>query len=238
MNLDKKIAVLTGASKGLGYSVATALVNKGVIVYGIARNVEALTEMKNKLGENFQPVQLDVTNEIAIKNWVNNTFSENYIPDILINNAGVGSFHKIDETPTETWLNMMNTNLNGLFYITSNIAALMKKKNTSSHIINIGSIIGKVGRTEATAYCTTKFGVQGFSESLYIELRNYNIKVTCFNPGSIETDFLKSSGITAHSNMLHSENLANTLIHILETPDNMLIDEITIRPLNPKPPVH
>ncbi|MCZ2224880.1 MAG: SDR family oxidoreductase [Chitinophagales bacterium] len=237
MNLDKRVAILTGASKGLGYSIATALINKGVTVYGIARNIDALNEMKNKLGENFYPIQLDVTNEIAIKDWVNKTFSENYIPDILINNAGVGSFHKIDETPTETWLNMINTNLNGMFYITSSIAALMKKKNTSSHIINIGSIIGKIGRTEATAYCTTKFGVQGFSESLYIELRNYNIKVTCFNPGSIETDFLKSSGITAHSNMLHTEDLANTLIHILETPDNMLIDEITIRPLNPKPPV-
>ncbi|MBX2932549.1 MAG: SDR family oxidoreductase [Chitinophagaceae bacterium] len=238
MNIDKKIAILTGASKGLGSAIATALINKGAVVYGLSRNMDALNELKNILGNSFHPVQLDITNDAAITQWVNNTFSENYIPDILINNAGVGSFHKIDETEADTWLAMINTNLNGMFYITSKVAALMKKKKESSHIINIGSIIGKVGRTEATAYCTTKFGVQGFSESLYIELRPFNIKVTCMNPGSIETDFLKTSGIASHTNMLHTVDLANTLIHILETPDNMLINEITIRPLNPKPPTH
>lgn len=236
MNLENKIAVLTGASKGLGNAIAKALINKNVVVYGLARNEIILNEMKKNLGNNFHPVQLDITNEVAISNWVKNTFQENYIPDILINNAGVGSFHKVDETTTDTWLSMINTNLNGMYYITSKIAALMKKKNSSSHIVNIGSIIGKVGRADATAYCTTKFGVQGFSESLYLELRPFNIKVTCMNPGSIETDFLQSSGIHAHSNMLHAEDLANTLVHILETPDNMLINDITIRPLNPKAP--
>jgi NADP-dependent 3-hydroxy acid dehydrogenase YdfG len=236
MVLDKKIAVLTGASSGLGAAMASALISRGTIVYGIARNINALNNLKSKLGNSFHPVQLDITNETDLTQWMKNTFSETYSPEILINNAGIGSFNKIDETPVDNWLEMVNTNLNGLFYITSQVAALMKKKKKSAHIINIGSILGKTGRTDGAAYCTTKFGVQGFSEALYIELRHFNIKVTCINPGSIETGFFKNSGIPSHSNMLHPADVANTVVHVLETPDNMLINELTIRPLDPRPP--
>lgn len=236
MVLQNKIAILTGASRGLGSAIASALVSKGVIVYGIARNINALNALRNDLGDSFHPVQADITNEQEITQWVRNTFSKEYCPDILINNAGIGSFSKIDETSASTWLEMVNTNLNGLFYITSQVATLMKNKKESSHIINIGSILGKVGRTAAAAYCTTKFGVQGFSEALFIELRTFNIKVTCLNPGSIETDFFMSSGIRSHENMLHPADIANTVVHLLETPDNMLINELTIRPLHPNAP--
>ena len=151
------------------------------------------------------------------------------MPDILVNNAGRGSFGKIDELSSEEWLGMINTNLKGLYYITSQVTSLMKKKKEVSHIVNIGSILGKIGRAEGAAYCTTKFGVQGFSEALFKELRSYNIKVTCVNPGSIETDFFESSGIKPHQNMLQPKEVANTLVHILETPDNMLINELTIK---------
>ncbi len=236
MMLDKKIAVLTGASKGLGAAIAAALVDKGAVVYGIGRNTETLGDLKNKLGENFHPAQVDLTREEEVTQWVNHTFSETYSPAILINNAGVGAFGKIDETPANTWLQMVNTNLNGAFYITSQLAKWMKKNKESSHIINIGSILGKTGRAESAAYCTTKYGMQGFSEALFLELRFFNIKVTCVNPGSIETSFFETSGIRSHHNMLHPEDVANTIVHLLETPDNMLINEITMRPLNPKAP--
>jgi NADP-dependent 3-hydroxy acid dehydrogenase YdfG len=192
--------------------------------------------VKNSLGDAFHPVQIDITHEQATRQWIKNSFDETNIPDILINNAGAGSFNPIDETATESWLKMVDTNLNGLFYITSQVATLMKKKKTASHIINIGSILGVVGRKDGAAYCTTKFGVRGFSEALYMELRSFDIKVTCINPGSIETGFFESSGIRPHGNMLHPADIANTVVHVLETPDNMLINEMTIRPLNPKPP--
>ncbi|MBS1750575.1 MAG: SDR family oxidoreductase [Bacteroidetes bacterium] len=234
MILHNKIAILTGASRGLGAAIASALTGKGAIVYGIARDIDSLNKLRNELGNVFRPVQIDITNVLAVTQWMKETFTEKYCPDILINNAGIGSFSKIDETPATTWIEMMNTNLNGLFYITSQVAALMKKRKESSHIVNIGSILGQVGRTAAAAYCTSKFGVQGFSEALYIELRSFNIKVTCLNPGSIETDFFKSSGIQPHENMLHPADIANTIVHVLETPDNMLINELTIRPLQPK----
>lgn len=236
MVLDRKIAIVTGASKGLGRAIATALVHKGCIVYGLARNGQVLSQVQRELGELFKPIPLDMTDSKAVQSWVVETFSEDYGPDILINNAGLGFFKSVDKTSLEEWHDAMNINLNALYYITSAITPLMKARSTSCHIINIGSILGRIGRSEGTAYCASKFGVRGFSEALYIELRPYNIKVTCLNPGSIETDFFESSGIFPHDNMLHPEDLANTVVHVLETPDNMLINELIIRPLNPKPP--
>lgn len=236
MDLHNKTAIVTGASGGLGASISETFIQNGTKVYGLARNTQALHSLQKRLGSQFISVPLDISNYEAVKNWVSETFSENNGPDILINNAGAGSFGKIDEMPTEEWAAMINTNLNGLYYITSQVASLMKRNKEGSHIINIGSILGSMGRAEGAAYCATKYGVQGFSDALFKELRFFNIKVTCFNPGSIDTHFFESSGIAAHTNMLQPHDLANTLVHLLQTPDNMLISDITIRPLNPKDP--
>ncbi len=236
MQIKNKIAVVTGASSGLGKAIAKALVKKGAKVYGLARTKSALQAIQQELGNNFLPVVIDISKEEAVKNWVKSTFNDKNTPEILINNAGLGKFNKIDEIPEGEWLQMMNSNLNGLYFITSNLVKYMKKTPESKHIINIGSVLGTTGRAESAAYCTTKFGVRGFTSALSKELRWENIKVTGFNPGSIETDFFKSSGIDSHQNMLQPKDLANTILHVLETPDNMLIDELIIRPLNPKKP--
>ncbi|MCO5260637.1 MAG: SDR family oxidoreductase [Crocinitomicaceae bacterium] len=237
MKLKGKIVVLTGVTGGLGTAVASALIKKGATVYGIGRNELKLNQLSERLGASFKKVQCDISNKKEVANWVKTTFSSTNSPAVLINNAGVGSFHKIEETTSEVWEEMVNTNLNGMYYITSLLTPFMKNNTDSSHIINIGSILGKVGRADSAAYCTTKFGVQGFSQSLNLELRFFNIKVTCINPGSIETDFFETSGIKAHANMLQPKELAKTILHVLETADNLLIDEITLRPLNPKTPI-
>ena len=234
MKINQKIAVVTGASGGLGAALASALVGKGAIVYGLARNLDKLEALQKQMGKTFVPVKMDITDQKAIATWVKKTFSDDHIPNILINNAGAGYFSKIDELPLQHWHDMINTNLNGTFYITSNVVPFMKMNTTSCHIINIGSILGKTTRAESAAYCATKYGMQGFSEALFKELRTYNIKVTCVNPVSIETNFFEQSGIEPHSNMLQPDDIAAFIIHILETPDNMLIDEITLRPLQPK----
>jgi NADP-dependent 3-hydroxy acid dehydrogenase YdfG len=234
MEISQKIAVVTGASSGLGAALAGALVTKDAIVYGLARNLDKLDALQKQLGKSFIPVKMDITDQKAIVAWVKKTFSDGLLPNILINNAGAGYFNKIDELPLQQWHDMINTNLNGVFYISSNLVPLMKKNNASCHIINIGSILGKTTRPDSAAYSATKYGIQGFSEALSKELRTCNIKVTCVNPGSIETHFFEQSGIEPHSNMLQPKDLAALIIHVLETPDNMLIDEITLRPLQPK----
>ncbi|QAA81252.1 SDR family NAD(P)-dependent oxidoreductase [Aequorivita sp. H23M31] len=236
MKIKSKIAIVTGASSGLGSAISETLIQEGATVYGLGRNFDSLHSLQNDLGEQFIPVKLDITQSEPIKKWIGNTFSESHSPDILVNNAGVGSFGKIDEMPSEDWYNMVNTNLNGMYNITSEVVKLMKPKKGFTHIINIGSILGITTRAEGAAYSATKYGISGFSESLFKELREFDIKVSCLNPGSIDTGFFKSSGIDAHHNMLQPKNLAETVLHVLKTPDNMLISEMTIRPLNPKAP--
>lgn len=236
MNIINKIAIVTGASSGLGAAISKTLADAGANVFGLARNETKLEELQNSIGRKFTPVGLDITDEKAVKSWITENFSEDKSPDILVNNAGSGSFGKIDEMPSEEWYKMINTNLNGMYCITSEVVKLMKLKTGSTHIINIGSILGITTRAEGAAYSATKYGITGFSESLFKELRGDNIKVTCLNPGSIDTGFFKSSGIESHHNMLQAGDIASTMLHILETPDNMLISEMTVRPLNPKAP--
>ena len=237
MKLQNKIAIITGASSGLGFAFSKKLISKGVQVYGLARRLHKLEEIKKNLGDLFIPVQIDITKSDHIENWVDDTFSDDHTPHILINNAGLGLFGNVDELSIEDWDTMIQTNLNGVFYITRKIVPLMKADDNHSHIFNIASIAGLLGNPQISGYNATKFGLRGFSEALFKELRYDKIKVTALFPGSISTSFFESTtGMDVHDNMLKADDVADTLVYIAETPDNFLINEITMRPLNPKNP--
>lgn len=236
MDIDSKIAIVTGASSGIGAAFSQALIAKGATVYGLARSTDKLEEIREQLGEGFIPITLDITDHEAIEEWIKDAFAPSTQPDILINNAGLGRFADVDELPLEDWEKMIQTNLSGVFYMTRQLVPLMKEKDSVCHIINIASIAGKVGNPQLSGYNASKFGVRGFSEALFKELRYDGIKVTCFNPGSIATDFFGSEDIETHPNMMQPADVAEVLINMLETPDNFLINDITMRPLNPKPP--
>ncbi len=237
MDLRNKIAIVTGASSGLGVSFSSKLIEKGVKVYGLARRLSKLQEIQSHLGDQFIPVEMDITLHEKIDQWVDSTFSEDHLPQILINNAGLGYFGNIEDLTIEEWNRMIQTNLNGVFYITRKTVPLMKLDEETSHILNIASVAGLIGNPQISGYNATKFGLRGFSEALFKELRYDKIKVTTLFPGSIATHFFDNAGgVDTHSNMLQPDDVANTLIHLLETPDNFLINEITMRPLNPKNP--
>ncbi|MGF1669334.1 MAG: SDR family oxidoreductase [Balneolaceae bacterium] len=237
MNLSGKTAIVTGASSGIGTAFTHALVQKGATVYGLARRLNKLQDIKEQLGNKFIPVQIDITDYNMLKKWVDSVFDNNSEPDILINNAGLGFFSNVEDLPVEDWNVMVQTNLTGIFYLTRLFVPLMKKNPSTCHIINIASVAGLIGNPQISGYNATKFGVRGFSEALFKELRYDKIKVTCMFPGSIATEFFdKAAGTGTHSNMMQPADVANTLVHILETPDNFLINEITLRPLNPKSP--
>lgn len=237
MNLQSKIAIVTGASSGIGAEFSKALVDKGATVYGLARSEDKLKYIHSKLGEAFIPVIMDVTRHEDIQKWVNDTFDEENRPDILVNNAGLAYFGDVDNLILEEWHQMIDTNLSGIFYMTRQIVPHMKENDQVCHIINIASIAGKIGNPQISGYNATKFGVRGFSESLFKELRYDGIKVTCLYPGSISTSFFDhAEGMDTHKNMMQPKDVAKVLIDTLETPDNFLINEITMRPLNPKPP--
>lgn len=237
MNLDSKVAIVTGASSGIGAEFSKMLVENGAEVYGLARRDEKLKRIQRSLGDQFHPVKMDITKADDLEEWVNDTFSRNHMPDILINNAGVMYSANVDELSMNEWHTMINVNLNGIFYLTRLIVPFMKENPDSCHIINIASIAGLLGNPTISGYNASKFGVRGFSEALFKELRYDGIKVTCVFPGSINTDlFDKIDGIENHPNMMKTTDISNTVKFLLETDDNFLINEITMRPLNPKDP--
>jgi short-subunit dehydrogenase len=209
------------------------LVEKGATVYGLARRKHKLEELENKLGSAFIGVEMDITDENRVKSWVKETFSDK-VPDILINNAGIGKFGDIDSLSSDDWHKMINLNLNAVFYLTSVVVPLMKENDNICHIVNIGSIAGRLGNPKLSGYNATKFALSGFSDALMKELRDFGIKVTCMYPGSIATEFFMHSGGSLSPNMMQSDDVATVLINLLEMPDNFLIDEIVMRPLNPK----
>ena len=237
MNLKNKIAIVTGASSGIGAAFSEKLIDNGATVYGLARRLNKLNEIQEHLGDRFKPVEMDITQSDDLEKWMKKTFSGHHYPHVLINNAGLGYFGNVDELSLDEWKKMVDTNLNGVFYLTRLVVPLMKRSEEYSHIINISSVAGLLGNPQISGYNATKFGLRGFSEALFKELRYEKIKVSTMFPGSISTQFFdNASGADTHPNMMHPSDVADTLIHLLETPDNLLINEITLRPLNPKNP--
>jgi short-subunit dehydrogenase len=144
----------------------------------------------------------------------------------------------VDELSLEDWDVQMNTNLRGVFLCTRAAVPQMKKQNAASgfggHIINIASVAGLIGNPNLSAYNATKFGVRGFSEAIMQELRQHGIKVSCVYPGSVATEFFEVSGMRGADRPVTPEQVAQTILHILETDDNYLISEVVIRPLRPR----
>lgn len=230
MELKNKIAIVTGASSGLGADFSRRLIQKGATVYGIARRTDRLERLRNELGDQFICVPMDITDEAAVRSWVEKTFTD-LKPDILVNNAGIGQFADIDKLTSEQWHKMVNLNINAVYYMTSAVVPHMKSNETVCHIINIASIAGKLGNPKLSGYNATKFALSGFSDALMKELREFGIKVTCMYPGSIATEFFMNSGGSIHPNMMRSNDVATVLINILEMPDSFLIDEVVMRPM-------
>lgn len=234
MELGGRTAIVTGASSGLGAEFSKALVDKGTIVYGLARRERRLAALARSLGKAFRPVVCDVTVESDIHAAIG-LLSQ---IDILINNAGLGRFSPVDEQSSEDWGAQIDTNLSGVFYCTRAVVPVMKAQNARTgfggHIINIASIAGLVGNPNLSTYNTTKFGLRGFSDAIMKELRASGIKVSVLCPGSVATGFGAKAGSRSAAQPMLPANITATLIHVLEAPNNYLISEVVMRPLRPR----
>jgi NADP-dependent 3-hydroxy acid dehydrogenase YdfG len=228
MELINKVAVVTGANKGIGLECVTQLLAAGARVYGICRS-ECSVEHPN-----FTCLKADVGNLDQVNGVMDQILAHNRHVDILINNAGLGYFGFCDELDPMKWQEMMNTNLNGIFYFTRRVLPGMKSVG-SGHIINIASTAGLEGYAQTTGYCASKFAVRGFSDALYKEVRDHGVKVTCVFPGSVKTDFFRHhSGIEPHEHMLKAEDIASQILYALASPPNFHHVNLEIRPLQPK----
>lgn len=153
---------------------------------------------------------------------------------MLVNNAGLGRSSTLEDQSLDDWHLMFDTNVHGLFYCTRLVIPAMKERG-EGHVINISSIAGTTGIEQMSAYCATKHAVRGISHSLYKEVRDYGVKVTCIYPGSVQTNFFDNiDSVTVNDNMMRPEDIASTILHCLESHPNYHHVDIEVRPLMPK----
>lgn len=185
--MKKPVVLVTGASSGIGESTAKVLQENGYIVYAAARRIDRMEHLKD-LGINV--VSLDVTDDNSMIRAVNKIEKAEGGVDVLINNAGYGSFGSLEEVPISEARHQLDVNVFGLARMTQLVLPNMRKNHRGT-IVNISSIGGKFGESFGVWYHTAKFAVEGFSESLALELKPFGIKVIAIEPGAIKTEWSK-----------------------------------------------
>ncbi|MEL7146050.1 MAG: SDR family NAD(P)-dependent oxidoreductase [Bacteroidota bacterium] len=233
MELKNNKAIVTGVSKGIGLETARLLLEKGVKVAGWSRSAPDLAH------DNFQFIRTDVTDPDSVANAYE--LSVGFLGTdirVLVNNAGLGYYGPMEETSNEEWQKMFETNVHSIFY-TSRLVVPQMRVLDEGHIINIGSIAGLNPVKNMVGYAATKHAVTGISHSMYQELREFGIKVTCIYPGSVKTSFFdKIDAVDAHDNMMRPEDVAKTIVDCIDTHANYLPVDIEVRPLRPKGKQH
>ncbi len=242
--LDGKVALVTGASSGIGAATAIALAAEGAAVAIAARRTDRLEALRAKLDEQSASVlvlELDVTDEQACRVAVRSTVDELGGLDILVNNAGVMMLGVIDGADTTDWTRMIETNVLGLMFMTH--AALPHLLERNGQVIQVSSTAGRVAAKGAGVYNATKFAVNAFSESLRQEVTQRGVRVTLIEPGIVETelrdhitDSAAKESITARAaemRQLQSGDIAAAIVYAATQPEHVAVNEILIRPTDP-----
>lgn len=205
----QKVVLITGASAGIGRESAIHLANKGFIVYAAARRIDKLKELEVY---GIHSISLDVTKEDSIINCVNTIIGKENRIDILVNNAGYGSYGSIEDVPLEEAKYQFEVNIFGLARLSQEIIPHMRKQKYG-RIINISSIGGRIGEAHGAWYHATKFALEGFSDSMRMELKQFGIDVVVIQPGAIKSEWneiarekmLQTSGNTVYGELVKKQ---------------------------------
>lgn len=236
VELTGKVAVVTGASKGIGRSIAESLARAGADVAISARtqaDVDEAARALDALGPGrVLGVTCDVRDAADVARMIGRVATELGGLDILINNAGVGGFGAVDELSVETWDQVIETNLSGVFYCCREAVPHLKRRG-GGWIINIGSLAGKNAFAGGTAYNASKFGLIGFSEALMLDVRNDGIRVNYIMPGSVNTYFNGKTPSEENAWMIQPEDIAELVMDLLAMHSRVLASRIEVRPSMP-----
>ncbi|TPK18393.1 SDR family NAD(P)-dependent oxidoreductase [Mesorhizobium sp. B2-5-9] len=239
--LAGKVALVTGASSGIGEATAAALAAAGARVAVAARRVdrlEALAARIEKIGGTALRIEADVTSNDDVAAMVGKVVAEWGRLDILVNNAGVMLLSPAAEATLDDWRHMVELNLLALMGVTK--AALPHLKAAKGHIVNVSSVAGRVANPGASGYAATKFGVVGFSESLRREVYADRVRVTVIEPGLVRTELgdhitnaASKAGLDqrlATMEALTAEDVAAAILYAIGQPARVNVNEIVIRP--------
>jgi 3-oxoacyl-[acyl-carrier protein] reductase len=235
--LDGKKAIVTGASKGIGFAVAGALLSAGADVLICARDQGHVDSALKKLNANSGARKIvgrvaDVSKSSDVAALFRFADQELGGLDILVNNAGFGLFRATAELSNEDWDRLIATNLSGAFYC-SREALERFQQSGGGFIINISSLAGKNPFPGGAAYNASKFGLNGFSEAMMLDHRNDNVRVSYILPGSVDTGF-GGSGTTGSDWKIAPEDIGEIALDILRMPTRTLISRIEVRPSRPR----
>lgn len=201
MTSNQNVAVITGSSSGIGHEIALLLARKGFLTYATMRNLQKNSQLKSiKESENLslEFIQLDVTNEDSVINAIKTINDDAGRIDILVNNAGYGLTGAFEDLSIDEIKSQFETNVFGLMRTTQAVLPIMRKQNSGT-IINISSGAGRFGYPMGSAYVSTKFAIEGLSESLSYEVEPFGIRVVLIEPGMIKTNFSNASVIAKKS---------------------------------------
>lgn len=226
-----KVAIVTGASRGIGACVAAGLAEDGYTVALTARSKDALDEVAANIrrkGDNSGPVltfPLDVQDTVAVDAMVSSVVSSHGTVDLLFNNAGAGGQGSVDLTHEE-FDHLVSVNLKGAFNFLKAVVPVMQKQKEGT-IINVASRAGKIGFLNSGAYSASKFGLVGLSESLYRELCPQNIKVTCLCPSWVDTEMTKEAPV-GKEEMLVPDDLMKTVRWLISLSPAAVVKDLII----------
>ncbi|HET7480480.1 MAG TPA: SDR family NAD(P)-dependent oxidoreductase [Rubrobacteraceae bacterium] len=239
--LDGKVAIVTGASSGIGEATAEALAAEGAAVVVAARRKDRLDDLTKRIegnGGKVLSVECDVTEEEQAHALIQAAEREFGSVDILVNNAGVMLLSRIERGLSDEWRQMFDVNVLGLLYATDAAVEVMKRQG-SGHIVNISSVAGRKVRETGGVYSGTKFAVGAISEGLRMELLGDNIRVTVVEPGAVATELAThitdeeaQQGMSrfAGIEILQAEDIANAIAYAVSQPQRVSVNEILIRP--------
>ncbi len=236
-----KVAIVTGASSGIGYATSLALSRAGARVAAGARRTDKLQSLENEIAKSGEVMiqKLDVTRKADCDAFVDAVVKKWGTVDILVNNAGLMPLSFFKSLKVDEWDRMIDVNIKGVLYCTAAAVPHMINKK-SGHIVNISSVAGRVVFPAGSVYCATKHAIAAFSEGLRQELSaRANIRVTCIEPGVVATELTNTiteksleKYIEASKQMeaLQAEDIANAIVFAVDSPGHVNVNEILIRP--------
>jgi len=230
--LAGKVAIVTGASRGIGRAISIALARENATVVLAARSIQQLQETAGQVtqaGGTAHIIHIELTDEQSIRNLVQVTSDKLGRLDILVNNAGVTHSAPLEQTSTEDWQRCISINARAPFILCREALPLLKK-SPAAHIINISSVVGIKGYPQQSAYTASKHAVRGMTMSLAEELRGTNIRVHLLCPGGVDTDMVdRVRPDIAKDDLIKPEEIAELVLYLVTHKGNAVIDELRIR---------